>query len=320
LDALTDFLSTPAAVAVAAVWGAIWGSFFNVVIARLPRGQSIVRPASRCMVCGTPVRAWDNVPVLSYLWLKGRCRTCGTHFSVRYPLVEALTAVLAAAIFWKFTASDLDEATAVRLGRFALYFAWMGALVVLAFIDLDTKRLPDVITIPGTFIFFAAAFAAHDVPWTDRAIGAAAGYLIVRLIADFYYYVLKREGLGLGDGKLLAMIGAVMGWRSIPVVLFMAAIIGSVISIPLLLLKRRSSSSSTPMRSPTATPMTSPTPDVRSGSSSDSTSDRSSGSPDGDEDESFARIEIPFGPFLAIGALIYLFTGPLMWSVLIPPG
>jgi len=308
LDALTDFLSTPAAVAVAAVWGAIWGSFFNVVIARLPRGESVVRPASRCMVCGTPVRAWDNVPVLSYLWLRGRCRTCGTHFSVRYPLVEALTAVLAAAIFWKFTGGDLGEATAVRLGRFALYFAWMGALVVLAFIDLDTKRLPDIITIPGTFIFFAAAFAAHDVPWTDRAIGAAVGYLVVRLIADFYYYVLKREGLGLGDGKLLAMIGAVLGWRAIPVVLFIAAIIGSIISIPLLLLRRRGPSSSSP---PSPSPLLPPSiesaaPPVDS--------------PDPEVDESFARIEVPFGPFLAIGALIYLFAGPLIWSLLIPAG
>lgn len=280
MDAFTDFLSTPAALAVAAVWGAIWGSFFNVVIARLPRGESVVRPASRCMVCGTPVRAWDNVPVLSYLWLRGRCRTCGTHFSVRYPLVEALTAVLAVAIFWKFTGSDLGEATAVRLGRFALYFAWTGALIVLSFIDLDTKRLPDIITIPGTFIFFAAAFAAHDVRWLDRAIGAAAGYLIVRLIADFYYYVLKREGLGLGDGKLLAMIGAVMGWRSIPVVLFTASIIGSLVAIPMLLLTRRR----------------------------------------GPSNESLARIEVPFGPFLAVGALIYLFAGPLIWSLLIPPG
>ena len=287
MDALTDFLSTPAAVVVAAIWGAIWGSFFNVVIARLPRGESIVRPASRCMVCGTPVRAWDNVPVLSYLWLRGRCRSCCTHFSVRYPLVEALTALLAAAIFWKFTGRDVDEATAVRLGRFALYFAWTGALIVLAFIDFDTKRLPDIITIPGTFIFFAAAFAAHDVGWGERAIGAAGGYLVVRLIADFYYYVLKREGLGLGDGKLLAMIGAVMGWRSIPIVLFTAAIIGSAVSIPLLLLTRRSSSPS----------------------SSSSSSD-----------ESFARIEIPFGPFLAIGALIYLFAGASIWSLLIPSG
>jgi leader peptidase (prepilin peptidase)/N-methyltransferase len=279
VELITDFLSTPGAVVVAAVWGAVWGSFFNVVIARLPRGESIVRPASRCMSCGTPVRAWDNVPVLSYLWLRGRCRTCGAHFSVRYPLVEALMALLAAAIFWKFAGADSAEITAVRLGRFALYFAWAGALVVLAFIDLDTKRLPDVITIPGTVLFFAAAFAAHDVPWTERAIGVAVGYLVVRLIADFYYYVLHREGLGLGDGKLLAMIGAVMGWRSIPVVLFAASVVGSLIAIPLLLLSRKRG-----------------------------------------EAVALGKIQVPFGPFLALGALVYLFAGPSIWAMLIPSG
>ena len=279
MDAFTDFLSTPAALAVAALWGAVWGSFFNVVIARLPHGQSIVRPASRCMACGTPVRAWDNVPVLSYLWLRGKCRTCGAHFSARYPLVEALTAVLAAAIFWKFAGADPGEVTAVRLGRFALYFAWAGVLVVLAFIDLDTKRLPDIITIPGTALFFVAAFAAHDVPWTERAIGIAVGYLVVRLIADFYYYVLHREGLGLGDGKLLAMIGAVMGWRAIPVVLFGASVVGSAIAIPFLLLSSRRG-----------------------------------------EAVPFGRMQVPFGPFLALGALIYLFAGRSIWAVLIPSG
>jgi leader peptidase (prepilin peptidase)/N-methyltransferase len=279
VDAITDFLSTPAALVVAVVWGAVWGSFFNVVIARLPRGQSIVRPASRCMACGTPVRAWDNVPVLSYLWLRGKCRTCGAHFSARYPLVEALTAVLAAAIFWKFAGADPGEVAAVRLGRFALYFAWAGVLVVLAFIDLDTKRLPDIITIPGTALFFIAAFAAHDVPWTERAIGIAVGYLVVRLIADFYYYVLHREGLGLGDGKLLAMIGAVMGWRAIPVVLFGASVVGSAIAIPFLLLSRRRG-----------------------------------------EAVSLGRMQVPFGPFLALGALIYLFAGRSIWAALIPSG
>ena len=279
MDAFTDFLSTPAALAVAALWGAVWGSFFNVVIARLPHGQSIVRPASRCMACGTPVRAWDNVPVLSYLWLRGKCRTCGAHFSARYPLVEALTAVLAAAIFWKFAGADPGEVAAVRLGRFALYFAWAGVLVLLAFIDLDTKRLPDIITIPGTALFFIAAFAAHDVPWTERAIGIAVGYLVVRLIADFYYYVLHREGLGLGDGKLLAMIGAVMGWRAIPVVLFGASVVGSAIAIPFLLLSRRRG-----------------------------------------EAVPFGRMQVPFGPFLALGALIYLFAGRSIWAALIPSG
>lgn len=281
MEAIADFLSTPAAVACAAVWGAVWGSFFNVVIGRVPRGESIVRPASRCLACGAPVRAWDNIPVLSYLLLRGRCRSCRAPFSIRYPLIELLTAVLAAAIFWKFTGADAAEVVPVRLGRFAVYFAWAGTLVVLAFIDLDTKRLPDVITIPGTAVFFLAAFAAHDVPWSERAIGAAVGYLFVRLIADFYYYVLRREGLGLGDGKLLAMIGAVMGWRSIPIVLFLGSILGSAISIPILLLARRR---------------------------------------DGGDSESLRQVQVPFGPFLVMGALIYLFAGRELWALILPPG
>lgn len=288
---MADFLSTPAAIAVAAIWGAIWGSFFNVVIARLPAGQSVVRPASRCGSCGAAVRAWDNIPILSYFLLRGRCRSCGTHFSARYPLVEALTAALAALVFWWFAASDPGEVAAVRLGRFAVYFAFTGTLVVLSFIDLDTKRLPDVITIPGIGVFFLAAFAAHDVPWGERAIGAAAGYLFVRLIADFYYYVLKREGLGLGDGKLLAMVGALLGWKSLPVVLFAGSVLGVVVSIPLLLLARRR--------------------DLPGGEAMPE--DQATGTP-----TTLRTAQVPFGPFLAVGALIYMFAGAHILALVVP--
>jgi leader peptidase (prepilin peptidase) / N-methyltransferase len=288
---MADFLSTPAAIAVAAMWGAIWGSFFNVVIARVPLGQSVVRPASRCGSCGAAVRAWDNIPILSYFLLRGRCRACGTRFSARYPLVEALTAALSALVFWWFAGSDGGEVAAVRLGRFAVYFAFSGALVVLSFIDFDTKRLPDVITIPGTVVFFLAAFAAHDVPWSERAIGVAAGYLFVRLIADFYYYVLKREGLGLGDGKLLAMVGAVLGWKSLPVVLFAGSVLGVVVSVPLLLLARR--------RTPPAGEAT------PAGEAADTPT-------------TLRAVQVPFGPFLAMGALIYMFAGAHILALVVP--
>jgi leader peptidase (prepilin peptidase)/N-methyltransferase len=276
---MADFLSTPEAIVCAAILGAVWGSFFNVVIARVPRGESIVRPPSRCMSCQAPVRALDNIPVLSYLLLRGRCRQCGVRISWRYPLVEALTAVLAAAIFWKFAGADGGELVAVRLGRFAAYFTFASTLVVLGFIDLDTKRLPDVITLPGTVVLFLAAFAAHDVSWQERLIGVAAGYLFVRLIADFYYYVLKREGLGLGDGKLLAMMGAVLGWKALPVVVFVASLVGTAISIPILL----------------------------------STRNRARGT-------SLRHVEVPFGPFLAIGALVYLFVGARILALVLPTG
>jgi leader peptidase (prepilin peptidase) / N-methyltransferase len=280
VDVIADFLATPLAVVGAALLGAIWGSFFNVVIARLPRGESVVRPASRCLSCGVAVRARDNVPVVSYLWLRGRCRHCGARISPRYPLVEMLTAGLAAAIFWKFAGSDPGEVVAIRLGRFAVYFAFAGTLVVLSFIDLDTKRLPDVITVPGIVLFFLAAFAAHEVSWKERLIGVLAGYLFVRLIADFYYYVLKREGLGLGDGKLLALIGAVFGWKALPVVLFIGSVTGTMISIPVLLARRNRDTGNATIR----------------------------------------QTQVPFGPFLALGALAYLFAGARILELVVPSG
>src|SRR5450432_3784840 len=231
------FLSSPLATALAGVFGALWGSFFNVCIDRVPRGESVVRPASRCESCGTPVRAADNIPILSYLLLRGRCRTCRAPFSARHPVVE-LCAVL----------------------------------LVLSFIDLATQLLPDVITLPAFPILFLAGFGAHGPSWLERLIGAAAGYLFFRIIADFYYYVLKREGLGLGDGKLLAVIGAVLGWRSLPFVVFVGAFGGALISLPIALWTRRRGDATT-------------------------------------AHEPLRRLQVPFGPFLALAALAYLFVG-----------
>jgi leader peptidase (prepilin peptidase)/N-methyltransferase len=286
VDESVAFLSSPLAVALAGLWGAIWGSFFNVCIARVPLGRSVVRPGSHCMACGASVRAADNIPILSYFLLRGRCRSCGVRFSIRYALVELLTGLLSAALFWKFVAADPDGAVAIRLARFSLYFAFTGCLIVLAFIDLDTKLLPDVITLPAIPIFFLSAFGAHDVPWLERAIGVAAGYLFVRLIADFYYYVLKREGMGLGDGKLLAVVGAVLGWKALPIVIFAGALLGTFISLPLLIAARRRGPATVPGAEPAA-------------------------------EASLARVEVPFGPFLAMGALVDLFAGPTILRLLL---
>src|SRR6185369_5950700 len=274
---MAAMLSSPAAVVAAGVLGALWGSFFNVCIARIPRGQSVVRPGSHCFACGAPVRPTDNIPILSYFLLRGRCRACGARFSIRYALVELLTALLAAAIYWKFVAADPGGVVAVRLARFVLYFTFTGALIVLAFIDLDTKLLPDRITLPAIPILFLGGFGAHDVPALQRAIGAAAGYLFVRVIADAYYYLRKREGLGLGDGKLLAMVGALLGWKALPVVIFAGSFIGTLVSLPILIIARR-----------------------RAAGPHDH---------DGGDDESVRLAQVPFGPFLALGALIYLFAG-----------
>jgi leader peptidase (prepilin peptidase)/N-methyltransferase len=257
------------------VFGAVWGSFFNVCIARVPAGQSVVRPGSRCGKCGAPVRALDNVPVLSYLWLRGRCRACGAPFSARYPLVELLGAALAAALWWQLVAQDPATALGVRVARFAFDFAFAGVLVVLSFIDLATLLLPDRITLPAIAVFFLAGFGVHEAPWSARLIGGAAGYLFVRLIADFYYYVLEREALGLGDAKLLALVGVALGWKALPFVVFAGAIVGSLVSVPVLLLTRR-------RRAP---------------------------------DESWRDVQVPFGPFLALGALLYMFAGPALLAL-----
>jgi leader peptidase (prepilin peptidase)/N-methyltransferase len=267
-------LSSPFATVAAALFGAIWGSFFNVCIARIPRGESVVRPSSRCEACGVPIRPLDNLPILSYFLLRGRCRRCGAPFSARYPLVEALAALLAAGLWLKFVASDPDQAVAIRVARFALYFVFGGVLVVLAFIDARTRTLPDVITLPAIPVLFLAAFGAHDVPWLERLIGAAAGYLFFRVIADFYYYKLKREGLGLGDAKLMALIGAVLGWKALFFVLFVGAFIGSAVGIALAIAARR--------RRPES------------------------------QTEPLRHAQIAFGPFLVLGALIYVFGGPLL--------
>jgi leader peptidase (prepilin peptidase)/N-methyltransferase len=270
-----DWLASPFALALAAVFGAIWGSFFNVCIARIPEGQSIVRPGSRCGACGAPVRALDNVPIFSYLWLRGRCRACGAPFSARYPLVEALGALLGAAVWWRYVASDPRLVLGIGVARFAYYFAFAGVLVVLSFIDLETLLLPDVITLPAIGVFLVAGLGVHTVPFLARVIGAGVGYLFVRLIADFYFYVLKREGMGLGDGKLLALIGAALGWKALPLVVFAGAILGSVISIPVLLVTRSRRAA----------------------------------------DQSLRDVQVPFGPFLALGALVHMFVGRELLSL-----
>jgi leader peptidase (prepilin peptidase) / N-methyltransferase len=295
VDDSLAWLSSPGAIVLAGLWGALWGSFLNVCIARVPRGLSVVRPGSHCFACQAPVRAFDNIPILSYLLLRGRCRACGARFSARYALIEVLTALLSAAIFWKFVGTaDAGTDLAVRLARFSVYFAFAATLIVLAFIDLDTKLLPDLITLPAIPIFFLAAFGAHDVPWTQRAIGAVAGYLFIRIIADAYYYLLKREGMGLGDGKLLAVIGALLGWKSLPIVLVLGSLLGTLVSIPALLLARRRAGATTP---PPPSPLQ---------------------EDDGKAEEaSLRRVQVPFGPFLAMGALVYLFAGDVIYFYLL---
>jgi leader peptidase (prepilin peptidase)/N-methyltransferase len=279
MDEIAALLSSPILTVMAGGFGAVWGSFFNVCIARIPAGLSIVRPGSRCTNCGTPIRAADNIPLLSYALLRGRCRACKQPFSARYPLVEALAALIAVALWMTFVSGDPGEVPAIRIARFVVYFAFAGVLIVLSFIDLASMRLPDAITLPSIPIFFVAGFATHHAPWLQRVIGAAAGYLFLRIISDFYYYVLKREGLGLGDAKLLALIGALLGWRALLFVLAVGGFAGSLISIPVVLWTRR-------RRRPA------------------------------EGDEPLRYTQIPFGPFLAGAALAYVFLGARLYNII----
>ena len=308
-------LTSPLALVAAAVLGALWGSFFNVCIARIPRKLSVVRPPSHCFACGAAVRPLDNIPVLSYFLLRGRCRACGVRFSLRYPAVEALMAGLSALLYWQLVLADPAGPPALRLTRFAVAFTFTGVLLVLSFIDLDTKRLPDIITLPAIPVFFLAGFGTNDVPWLDRLIGAAVGYLAVRLIADGYYYLTGREGLGLGDGKLLALIGAVLGWRALPVVVFLASLVGVLVSIPILYWQQRQRGASAPA-APSPEPAAAAAQTGQGpggGAGAGGSADEASGEADVPI-ASIRRSEVPFGPFLALSALVYLLSGKQIWS------
>jgi leader peptidase (prepilin peptidase)/N-methyltransferase len=292
----------------AAAFGALWGSFLNVCIARIPRGMSVVRPPSHCFACGKPVLARDNIPILSYFLLRGRCRHCGAQFSPRHALVEALTGALSLFVAWAFALDGEPLPLGVRVARYTVYFAFCAVLVVLTFIDLDTKRLPDKITLPSIGVFFLGGFATGDVPWSERAIGAVAGYLLVRLIADAYYYSTGREGLGLGDGKLLAVMGALLGWKALPPIVFSASFAGIVVSIPVLLLQRRKQAASEAKSPPAAEPAAGePGAAEPAVAEADGPVERS---------PSIRRSEVPFGPFLAASAVGYLFLHRQIWALI----
>ena len=205
---------------VAAAFGAVIGSFLNVCIYRIPRGRSIVWPGSACGSCGHTLSWFENIPVVSYLVLRGRCRACKAPISLRYPFVESLTAVMFAAGWWFYGPSLL----------LLSHLLFGCALIVLFAIDLEHHLLPNVITLPGIVIGFAFSFLTPP-GWIASLIGILVGGGVLWAVAEAYYRLRHEDGLGMGDVKMLAMIGAFVGWKLTLMTLMMASLAGSVVGV-----------------------------------------------------------------------------------------
>ncbi len=240
-------------IAIVGVFGALIGSFLNVCIHRLPKGESIVRPGSRCPACATPLRPFDNIPILSFLWLRGRCRSCGKRIAIRYPAVEALNTIGYILLWSRYGLTPEG----------AVYAAFYSSLLVVTFIDWDHQIIPNRITLPGIAIGLLSAATVLAGGFMDAVLGAALGGGLLYAVAVGSEWILKKEGMGLGDVKLLAMIGAFLGWKAVLLTVFVGALSGSVIGLTLMAARVKQR-----------------------------------GEP------------IPFGPFLALGAISALFAGP----------
>lgn len=214
----------PGLVAVCGLFGLLAGSFANVCIHRIPKDESIVAPRSRCPRCRTPIAAPDNVPLLSFIRLRGKCRSCGAAIPFRYPLVELLNGALYAAI------AALHGVTPASLTA----MAFATALVVLGFIDLDHRILPDVVTLPGIGLGIAASLIPVGPSTLESLLSAAGGYLGFGVIAATYRHLRGREGLGHGDWKMAAMLGAFLGWRQTLFAVFMGSLLGTVAGLALM--------------------------------------------------------------------------------------
>lgn len=243
------------------VFGAAIGSFLNVCIFRLPEHHSLVKPSSQCSYCHHPVRFYDNIPLISYLILKGKCRDCGQKISWRYPLVEFITGVLALLLFGKFYLTL----------KFLVFFIFTAVLIVITFIDLDHQIIPDVLTLPGIPVFFLlAVFVVKEISWVEAVVGLIIGGGVLLAIAFAYELITKREGMGGGDIKLLAMIGGFLGWKSLIFILLFSSFLGAVVGVFAMVIKK--------------------------------------------QDMKYA---IPFGPFLSMAAVAYLFWGDAFMRLLI---
>ena len=235
------------------VFGLCIGSFMNVCIYRIPISKSIVTPRSMCPGCNSLISAYDNIPVVSYILLRGKCRNCGIPISLRYPLVETISGLTALAVFMRFGIS----------AEGVIYFLFVSALVVITYIDIDHRIIPDIISLPGIPIgFLLASLVLPSMNYKTSLAGILTGGGSLLAVAWIYNLITKKEGMGGGDIKLLAMIGAFTGWKGVLFTIFVASAVGTLAGIAVMLKTQKG-----------------------------------------------MKLAVPFGPFLSIGAILYIFFG-----------
>jgi leader peptidase (prepilin peptidase) / N-methyltransferase len=224
------------------VWGAVWGSFLNVVIHRLPRGDSVLAPPSHCPFCKKTIRWYHNIPIFSYVVLGGKCADCRNPISVRYPLVELVAAMLSLAVWQVAAYNPLIPSLGMALTNFVFLFSFAMALVAITFIDLDEMIIPDVITLPLLLCGLAYSFVMEpfrDVTFVEALIGALVGSRVITLFIVSYLVVRGRRGMGWGDMKLMGMLGAFLGWKSLNFILLAGPLQGIIYTIPSLVRSAR---------------------------------------------------------------------------------
>ncbi|MCL4467903.1 MAG: prepilin peptidase [Deltaproteobacteria bacterium] len=240
------------------IFGLVIGSFLNVVIYRLPEHQSIVSPGSHCPHCGKPIKPYDNIPLMSYMILRGRCRYCGNRISLRYPAVELITGLLAAGLFIKYGLTiDL-----------MVFFILSTGLTAITFIDIDHGIIPNSLSYPGIIIGFASSFFVSINNPISSIIGMLTGAGILFVTAFTYKAVTGVEGMGMGDVKLMAAIGAFLGWEAAIFTVIISACIGALAGVTLILFAGKG-----------------------------------------------RRYAIPYGPFISLSAVVYLFYGHALISL-----
>ncbi len=218
------------------IFGACIGSFLNVCIYRLPIGVSIVSPPSACTKCGRKIRATENIPLVSYIMLSGKCKGCGEKISVQYPIVEGLNAVLYMLLWNKFGFT----------AEFFIYCIFVSSLVTITFIDLKHYIIPDVISLPGIAAGFTSSFVLTQPNYIDSLIGIVMGGGAFWMISYAYLKFTGKEGMGGGDIKLIAMLGAFLGWQSIPFIIIISSMTGAIVGIFFMLKEKHGTKTAVP--------------------------------------------------------------------------